>query len=518
MRLVVPALLLTLSLGLTGCLGSNDITGDVLLYSETKVAAQSRVSPNVIRPSVPQEWIIENELVVSFELPDAAVCADAALAPLGGRRALHSARFAGFSVYRFPGAAEVHKAGGRLALLPGIKRVEPNCRVVASSEEPVSIPETLWNYNRIQLPDSRTISAGSPEVIVAVLDTGFLLTHVDLADAWTEAKYDFVGKDDNPEADTPAVTHGTHVAGIIAARASAEMVGVAPNIRLMPIRVLDDNEQGDLATVAFGIRYAVDQGADIINLSLQSAGTLAVLNEAVSYAIDHGVTVVAAAGNTGDTSNPDVQYPARLDSVIAVGAVDANDKRAAFSSYGPELDLAAPGTQSYSASTDQGIYSTSIESGFVPGYGYRSGTSMAAAHVSGVAALLASCGIKSPQSIRSWLEGTATDLGPGGRDSRYGCGLVNAYAALALSQMRVSVRRVPGDGAPEAGVPATAPSPSGRFVLRNVPDGDWILWGWVDANGNGTVDPPDSYGEYAAPLLIPGTRYRDLPLIIGIKK
>lgn len=521
LRLVLSAFVLGTLLGLAGCLGSNDITGNVLLHSEATLPTPETASAQRVTSASRGDWLIENEVVVSFVFPDASATADAAVKPLGARRKSH--RGPGqFAVYRFPGAAQAREARARLGLLPGIKSVEPNFRVTALAvSQP--IPDALWNLRRIHLSESRTISAGSPEVVVAVLDTGFLTDHPDLAQAWTppETWWDYVRNDSFPAIDNPAekmAGHGTHVAGIIAAQWSAAMVGVAPSVRLLPIRVLDDDGTGDLATVAAAIDLAVSRGAGIISLSLGSEHTNSVLISAIQNAYANGVTVIAAAGNTGDTSLPAVLYPALIDTVIAVGAVDANNRRAAFSSYGPEVDLVAPGTEYYSALADHGIFSTVITADGQPGYGYFSGTSMACPHVSGVAALLASCGIGSPDAIRSWLEGTAIDLGPGGRDPEYGNGLVNAYAAMALPQMKISVRRIPGEPAAVPAVPQSTPSSSGRFVLRNVPEGDWILQGWLDANRNGSVDTSDSFGEYPAPLLIPGTDYRNLPLIVEVIK
>jgi subtilisin family serine protease len=183
----------------------------------------------------------------------------------------------------------------------------------------------------------------------------------------------------------------------------------------MPVKVLDSFGNGSFANVAAGITWATDHGAQVINLSLGGASASTVLQDAVNYAYGKGVVLVAAAGNTGSNF---VLYPARYPNVIAVGAVDSTNNRAGFSNYGPELDLVAPGAS---------IYSTVIG-----GYDYKSGTSMAAPYVSGLAAILRSIN-NSPASIIFEMESSALDLGTTGFDVSYGFGLIQMDAALKLA-------------------------------------------------------------------------------------
>lgn len=212
--------------------------------------------------------------------------------------------------------------------------------------------------------------------------------------------------------------HGTHVAGIAAAGRGdgVGIAGVAPAARVVPVRVLDSTGAGTSGDVANGIRWAVDHGADVINLSLGGDQSMAV-TLATDYAESMGVVVVAAAGNAGP-SGP-VSYPAALDSAVAVASHDASGALSSFSSNGPQVDVAAPGS---------GIFSSS------PGSQWKamSGTSMATPHVTGTVALMLQIHpTRSPAQVRELLRTTAIDEGPTGFDNGYGWGRLNAGQALS---------------------------------------------------------------------------------------
>ncbi len=215
--------------------------------------------------------------------------------------------------------------------------------------------------------------------------------------------------------------HGTHVAGITAAATNNGfgIAGISWGARVMPVRVLDQYGNGWYSDIAAGIIYAVDNGAKIINLSLGGAATsenAQPLCEAAAYAQQKGALLVAAAGNTGAA----VLYPAACDGVLAVAATDRTDQRAVFSNFGPEVDLAAPGVD---------IYSTWP---WLDGYFIKSGTSMAAPHVSGVAALVWS---RWPEwdnvAVSRQITETAVDVDAAGWDPYTGWGRLDAAAALA---------------------------------------------------------------------------------------
>jgi hypothetical protein len=215
--------------------------------------------------------------------------------------------------------------------------------------------------------------------------------------------------------------HGSHVAGIIAAVANNGIggSGVAPNAKILPIKVLDQAGQGDARDVAAGVRFAADSGAKVINLSLGGATESLSLTQAIQYATDKGSLVVAAAGNGGPTDRP--KWPASLDLTIAVTAVDSSNNAPSFDQRGDYIDIAAPGATVVSTAKGD--------------YGILSGTSMAAGFVAGAAALLFAAEPRVTNAqVRDILLRTATDIGEPGRDVTFGTGLINMVAALAELQ------------------------------------------------------------------------------------
>ena len=252
--------------------------------------------------------------------------------------------------------------------------------------------------------------------------------------------WDFVNNDAHPNDNN---AHGTHVTGTIAQTTDNGLggAGIAFNTTIMSIKVLDYDGSGYDVDVADGIYYAVDNGAKVINLSLGGDDPSTTLENAVDYAYDNGVVVVAASGNDGTES---VDYPAAYDDyVIAVGATRYDETRASYSDYGSSLDLVAPGGDVDVDQNEDGYADGVLQQTFKPyvfplkadptdwAYWFFDGTSMAAPHVSGVAALLlAQDSTFTPDRIRDALESTAEDLGDSGRDDTYGWGLIDAQEAL----------------------------------------------------------------------------------------
>ena len=214
------------------------------------------------------------------------------------------------------------------------------------------------------------VTTGGPETVIAIVDSGIDPDHPDLR-ANLIPGYDFVNNDRDARDD---FGHGTHVAGIAGASGDngVGVSGVCMACGLLPVKVLNESGYGSTWVVAQGVIYAVDQGADVINLSLETEVDFAPLAEAVAYAHAAGVPVVAAMGNGGDVTP---RYPAAYAATIGVGALDHNGERAAFSCYGSHIDLAAPGDV---------ILSTFLGNDYL----HASGTSMAAPHVSGTLALM----------------------------------------------------------------------------------------------------------------------------------
>jgi thermitase len=305
---------------------------------------------------------------------------------------------------------------------PQVEYAEPNfiAELAYDPNDPYYAYGYQWSLRKIEAPLAWDISPGSPEVIVAVVDSGVATDHPDLKDKLVPG-YNFVANSEDVSDD---LGHGTHVAGVIAAGTdnSIGIASVSFRTRIMPVKVLNSKGYAKYSDVAKGIIYAADHGAKVINLSLGGYASSYYLQAAVNYAWQKGAVVVAAAGNN-NTSRP--FYPAACANVIAVSATDRNDTKASFSNYGSYISVAAPGV---------GIYSTYWCRG-ANYYASMSGTSLATAHVSGVAALLFSQdGTRSNAVVRNLIEGTADDLGDPGWDRYYGHGRVNAYKALRAAE------------------------------------------------------------------------------------
>lgn len=302
-----------------------------------------------------------------------------------------------------------------------------------------------WGPRQINAPAAWGALTNTTALIIAVVDSGIKLDHADLVgQRWTnpgEIPGNFQDDDGNGKIDdvngwhffqkwngmtyVPAENanvqddygHGTHVAGIAAAALDngIGIAGVAPHARVLPVKVLDQYGTAFYSDIALGISYAADNGARIINLSLGGAEDSQTLRAAVDYARGKGALVVAATGNTGGA----VLYPAAYDPVLAVAATDQTDQIASFSNRGPQVDVAAPGAA---------IYSTWP---WVTGYFTKSGTSMAAPHVSGVAALIWSQSpLSSNLDVARLITSTAMDIATPGWDEVAGWGRVDAYRAV----------------------------------------------------------------------------------------
>jgi subtilisin family serine protease len=313
-----------------------------------------------------------------------------------------------------------------------------------------------WGLHRIQAEQAWATADGSGAVI-AIVDGGVDLGHPDLKDKLlVRPGADFVEED--PCAAAPASTscvddgpqdedgHGTHVAGIAAALTGngIGVAGTAPGAKLLPVRVLRADGGGTTSDLASGIRFAADNGADVINISANYSsgegelagltGGLRPVNEAIDHAWTKGAVIVVSAGNE---AVPLCAEPAAHARVLCVGAVGRNDLPARYSNRDPAMTksfLVAPGGEGLLSCAGE-ILSTYLRTAAVgcsdaPGYEATSGTSMAAPFVSGVAALLAGEGSNAGQIV-GCITRTATDLGTPGRDPIYGHGLVNAARAVS---------------------------------------------------------------------------------------
>jgi subtilisin family serine protease len=368
----------------------------------------------------------------------------------------------GYETLALPAGTKVNDAIAAYRTHAEVALAEPNYAVEAlgSPTDPAFAKQwALHNGGQtfgtpdadLDAPEAWTITRGNPSVVVAVIDTGVAIRHPDLArKMWINAGEipdnqidddgnghvdDVYGWDALNDSDWPDDQHGhgTHCASIIAAEADngEGIVGVAPGVRIMAVKVLDSYGLGYADTVADGLVYAVDNGAWIANLSLGGSSDSSVLRDAVRYAYERGVTVVVAAGNQ---YGPPVTYPAAYESyTLAVAATDHDDRRAAFSSAGPETDVAAPGKDVYAAWRARLIGPEQVR--YV--YTFASGTSMATPATVGVAALVLSQnpGL-TPDEVMDRVKYTAEDVNAAthpGEDDWLGFGRVNAHRALTVA-------------------------------------------------------------------------------------
>lgn len=294
--------------------------------------------------------------------------------------------------------------------------------VVEALGKPTPPPaaETLpWGVDRIDADLVWGVTTGDP-IKVAVLDTGIDLTHPDLQ-ANIKGSYNTINPTKSANDDNG---HGTHVAGIIGALDNTiGIIGVGPQIDLYAVKVLSRSGSGYLSDIIEGLDWAIQNGMQVVNMSLGTNSDVQSFHDAVIRVNQAGIAQVAAAGNDGGA----VDYPAAYPEVIAVSATSNTDAIASWSSRGPEVDLTAPGVNIYSTYKGK-IYKT------------LSGTSMAAPHIAGTVALLLSVQAKcdfnldgkcSPTEVQQRLENTAEDLGANGNDNLYGAGLVDAEKAVS---------------------------------------------------------------------------------------
>jgi thermitase len=467
---------------------------------------------------------VPNQLLVKLAPETGASAGASASVAAAGAEILDTIPQLGLAVVETAPDADLAVAAAELTASPDVEWVEPNYifSLDAVPNDPYYAAYQSGYLGRMQMPAAWDYTTGRPEVIIAVLDTGVDMSHPDLsAGIWTNPDeapdngidddhngfiddvhgWDFAADDNLPDDD---YGHGTHVAGIAAARInnSIGIAGMAGRAMIMPVDVFNVRI-GTYDSLIRAIVYATDNGARVINMSLGATSYSRGEQAAVDYAWSHGVVSVASAGNTGGAGVSTYHYPAAQPHVIAVAATDASDQRASFSTYGDFVDVAAPGFS---------VWST------YPGSSYTSmsGTSMAAPHVSGLAALLLSLNPDlTPDLASDLIEQNADDLGAPGWDSYFGHGRINALRALAEVTPNLCPTPSPTPG------PPLEIWPPGCQEL--IPDGDFEaeLGEW-QTSGSVCVDNTQAYlGTYAAHF--PGgpdshgvlTHTLDLPLSSG---
>ena len=402
--------------------------------------------------------------------------------------------YADFEIMQISPDLDPEVAAAELRLQPDVEYAQPRYRNYPMLRPNDPLYDRQWNFPAIDMERAWDIQPGAGnEITVAVLDTGVAfrtrtLTYrnstlpcrletggpiypppgtVDVpfavAPELGEAKFvaprDFIWEDDLP---FDLDGHGTHVSGTIGQLTNNGLgvAGMAYNVRIMPVKVIDDAWDcifnspgiGTDDTVARGIRYAVDNGADIINMSIgrSTGGPAVAIEDAVRYAVSRGVFVAVAAGNTFDTGNAPSRTaePApNIGGMMAVAAVGRALERAYYSTTNSYVEIAAPGGDQRRDGSTGGVLQQTLnqdllhtyEDGparLVPpradsfNYLYFQGTSMATPHVSAFAALLMQQGITNPAAIEAAIKQSARDLGRAGVDNEYGYGLIQPRAAL----------------------------------------------------------------------------------------
>nr|WP_256861686.1 S8 family peptidase [Bacillus cereus] len=322
----------------------------------------------------------------------------------------------GFEVIQVQGQC-VQQALQEYHKLPGVDYVEPSkvYQAVWTPDDYYYSSNQSASLQKMQMPKAWDITRGIPDTVVAVVDSGVQSTHPDLKGKIIPG-YDYVRN--NMDSGQDELGHGTHIAGTIAAVTDngIGIAGIAPNVKVLSVRVLDRSGYSYNDVIANGITYAADHGAKVINLSIAMEDPSQVLEDAVNYAWNKGTVLIAGAGNSSTSKS---YYPAAYSNVISVAATDSNDTKWERSNYGMSVDIAAPGVD---------IMST-VPTSWDPEnpYSTKSGTSMATANVSGVAALLASKGFSNIQ-IREAIEKSADKIPGTGAYWKYG--RVNAYKTL----------------------------------------------------------------------------------------
>ena len=292
-----------------------------------------------------------------------------------------------------------------------------------------------WNVRITATDLAWDLQRGNARVIVAVIDTGADYAHPDLAPALMTGRVLLSTPGSKCVPSTAATDdngHGTHVAGTVGAVGgnATGIAGVAFGIRVLPFKTLDCEGAGRTSDMATAITEAADAGARVINLSVGSTSSSPTVRAAVDYATGRGSLVVAAAGNCGITSTTcpeanSTNFPAAYPNVLAVGATDASDQPASFSTAGSYVAVSAPGVRILST------YPTARAS-TLPGYALFSGTSMATPHVAGLAALLLSAVPSATVTqLRTAIVSMAKDVGVAGRDDKTGAGRIDSLRSLS---------------------------------------------------------------------------------------
>jgi serine protease len=463
------------------------------VVSEYPLAAIDRGLRDQDPPRPPRdadESFLADSVIVKFRDGTTPVARDSMVRLIEGELAPRLSN-ADFEVVRLDQGADVEAVAQRLAAQPDVEYAQARYRV-----RPMFVPNDplysrQWNFPQIDMERAWDINpGGSPAITVAVLDSGVAYRSGILslnASAWRRqdgVTFPALGPVTLPFAAAPDLAgndrfvsprdfiwndvlpfdfdgHGTHVSGTVGQLTNngIGVAGMAFNVRIMPVKVIDGDWDfifgspfiGTDDTVARGIRYAVDNGAKVINMSIGRSGPPApVVEDAVRYAVSRGAFVAVAGGNEFRAEQaPErlAEFAPAIDGMVAVGAVGRDRLRAAYSNVGPFIEVVAPGGDFSRGGATSGVLQQTLDLDLVETYAgsvtqyraprfdafayfYFTGTSMATPHVAGFAAMLMQQGITSPAAVEAIMKQFATDLGTPGRDNEYGHGLISPRAAF----------------------------------------------------------------------------------------
>jgi serine protease len=460
-------------------------------------AARGRTEANRLRAEAADGGVpyVRGSVIVKFNAEATTGSMVAATRQVAGE-VVDRSGWANFDIIDIPDNADPEAAAAALRARPDVEYAQPRYRNYAMSKPNDPLYANQWNFPAIDMERAWDIQPGATsEIIVAVLDSGvafhsgtlrynsrfpFRMTPggpvypalgiVDVPFAAApelgpsgSTRYvtprDFIWDDNFP---VDLDSHGTHVSGTVGQLTNNGLgvAGMAYNVRIMPVKIIQalwdeifsSPNEGTDDVVARGIRYAADNGADVINLSIgrSDGGPAPVVTDAIRYAVGKGVFVAVASGNTRDSGNQQNRLAAaapEINGMVAVGAVGRTLESAFYSTSGPLVELSAPGGDQRAGGTSAGILQQTLDldlletyerpvSQYGPpradsfSYYYFQGTSMATPHVSGFAALLMQQGITSPAAVEAAMKQFATDKGPSGRDDFHGYGLINPRATL----------------------------------------------------------------------------------------
>jgi serine protease len=512
--LVQPTVSSDLTFRIGDISGSTMITGKVNIFNETRYEAddfQTASNKNFkkvsnINKSFGKQKYVENEIIVKYDDSNTIESLSNRELPFGLSISKNIKTKDGNLVkINLPNDKSIEEMIRYFNQQPGVEYAEPNYFVYAQA-----VPnddryiDDQWGHITANLEAAWDKKKYSNSIAVAVLDTGIIPSHPDLAGNLLSGA-NFVGGENDGDPSSYEVvnddvkdysdesSHGTHVAGTIGALTNNNdgIAGVSWEISIIPVKVLNSDQSGTQFNIAQGIYYAVDRNADVINMSLGSYSSSSYLKEAVEYASRNGLVMVGAAGNDNYDDDDDMRmYPAAYPEVISVGALNIDGILTSYSNHYSDIDILAPGGD---FKTDTGILSTSgfyNESGdyFTPEYVFMEGTSMSAAYVSGTVALLLEMGVNS-SDIKSRLLNTASEY------SRVYDNL-DAYGAILGKRLEppyvFAARTTENELIIESN--SARSDINNNYTLYDELEGEYYMVAWRDVDNDEEISAGDYFG------------------------